>query len=136
MSPLPPRPAGPLARHFLAEYYGCDPARLDDPAVVEAWVRGAAAAARTTLLQVVMHRFAPQGVSGVAILAESHLAIPPGPEHGFASIELYVCGAGGDPAAGDAWLRRELAPAHVELRALERGDPALLARYAMRAPSA
>lgn len=133
---LSSRPDAPLARHLLAEYYGCDPGRLDDPREVEAWVRGAAAAAGTTLLQVHLHRFAPQGVSGVAILAESHLAVHTWPEHGFASVELYVCGTRGDPDAGDAWLRQALRPAHVVVRTLPRGDPTLVARYASGAPSA
>lgn len=129
-------PETPLARHLLAEYYGCDPARLDDPGRVEAWVRGAAEAAGARLISVHLHRFSPQGVSGVAILAESHLAVHTWPEHGFASVELYLCGQRGDPAAGDAWLRRELAPRHAQVRTLLRGDPQLVARYGPSAPGA
>ena len=64
--------------------------------------------------------------AGVAILAESHLAIHTWPEHGFAAVELFVCGAEGDPSAGDEVLRAALRPTHTETRLLERGDPALL----------
>lgn len=115
-----------LARHFLAEYYGCDRDLLDDQVALEQALTEAAAAAKTTLISTHLHRFSPQGVSGVAILAESHLAIHTWPEHGFAAVELFVCGSDGDPAAGDAVLRAALCPTHAETRLLERGDPARL----------
>lgn len=130
-------PAAPLARHLLAELYGCDPALLDDPGLVEALVLEAAAAAQTRVMAVRLHRFSPHGVSGVAILAESHLAIHTWPEHGFASIELYVCGAGATPERGHEHLVARLAPRHVVVRELSRGDPALLAAYPpVRPPAA
>jgi S-adenosylmethionine decarboxylase len=126
----------PLARHLLAEYYGCDPALLDDPAVVERLVLEAAAAAQTQVMAVRLHRFSPQGVSGVAILAESHLAIHTWPEHGFASVELYVCGAGASPDRGHELLVSRLRPRHVVVREVPRGDPALLAKFPPARPAA
>ena len=110
-----------LARHLLAEYYGCIPSILDDQGALERILVGAADAARTTVVRVELHKFAPQGVSGVVILAESHIAIHTWPEHGFASVELYVCGLECEPEAGDAYLREHLEPTHVETRLLTRG---------------
>jgi S-adenosylmethionine decarboxylase len=121
--------AAALATHLLAECYGCAPALLDDPATVERLVRDAAAAANAQVISVALHRFSPQGVSGVAILAESHLAVHTWPEHGFASIELYVCGGAAQPERGHALLVERLAPRHVVLRTLARGDLSLVARY-------
>ena len=128
--------AAPLARHLLAEYYGCDPALLDDVATVERLVRDAAAAASATVMAVSLHRFSPQGVSGVAILAESHLAIHTWPEHGFASVELYVCGARAAPERGHEHLVTRLRPRHVVLREVPRGDPALVAKFPPVGPPA
>ena len=42
--------------------------------------------------EVAFHKFAPQGVSGVVIISESHLTIHSFPEHGYASIDVYTCG--------------------------------------------
>ena len=56
-----------LARHFLAEYYGCDRDLLDDQVALEQALTEAAAAAKTTLISTHLHRFSPQGVSGVAL---------------------------------------------------------------------
>jgi S-adenosylmethionine decarboxylase len=126
----------PLARHLLAEYYGCDPSLLDDLAVVEELVLGAAAAAGAQVMAVRLHRFSPQGVSGMAILAESHLAVHTWPEHGFASIELYLCGSSADPQRGHEHLVARLRPRHVVLRSVPRGDPALIAQFPPVSPPA
>jgi len=127
----PPTPP-PYARHLLAEYYGCEAAVLDDERALEEVLREAAIAARTTILDVHLHKFAPQGVSGVVILAESHLAIHTWPEHGYASIELYVCGQQADPERGHARLVERLRPQHTETELLVRGDPRLVERYRPR----
>lgn len=115
-----------LARHVLAEYYGVDRELLDDQVRLEEALRRAAAAAKTTVLKVELHKFAPQGVSGVAILAESHLAIHTWPEHDFASIEIFVCGEDAEPDKGIQVLNEVFQPSQVVTRTLERGDMSLI----------
>ncbi len=118
-----------LARHVLAEYYGCDPAKLDDAAYLAPLLEKAAKAANATVVQTCLHRFAPQGVSGVVILAESHLAIHTWPEYGYASVEVFTCGSQADPEAGHQYLLDNLNPTHHEIKVLTRGDLEVIKRY-------
>ncbi len=111
-----------LARHVLAEYYGCDPLILDDPAYLEPILAEAARVSNATVMDSCLHKFSPQGVSGVLILAESHLAVHTWPEHSYAAVEIFTCGDTTNPEAGHRYLLEELKPSHHELKLLERGD--------------
>ncbi len=111
-----------LARHVLAEYYGCDPAKLNDPDYLSPLLEEAVRAANATVLKTCLHRFSPQGVSGVVVLAESHLAVHTWPEHCYASVEIFTCGDTTDPEAGHLYLLSKLEPSHHTLQVLDRGD--------------
>ena len=77
--------------HLLADLFGCD--GLDDIARVEAALRAAVTAAGATLLEIRLHGFgAGQGVTGVALLAESHISIHSWPERGYAAADIFLCG--------------------------------------------
>ena len=81
-----------LAAHCILELHGCPPERLDDlPSAREA-IEGACEPSGSKLLQLVDHRFSPQGLTIVALLAESHLSIHTWPEHGYAAVDLFTCG--------------------------------------------
>lgn len=82
-----------LGRQTVLDLYGCDPARLDDPALVEAAMTAAAEAAGATIVARTFHRFAPHGVSGVLVLAQSHATIHTWPEHGYAAVDVFSCDA-------------------------------------------
>jgi S-adenosylmethionine decarboxylase len=111
-----------LARHVLAEYYGCDPALLDDPDRLRPLLEKAVVQANATVIKTVLHQFSPQGVSGVVVLAESHLAVHTWPEHGYAAVEIFTCGAEAIPEKGHEYLLEELEPAHHTVRVLQPGD--------------
>jgi S-adenosylmethionine decarboxylase len=101
--------------HLIADLEGAS--RLDDCAWIEAALRDAAAAASATVLDVRLHPFGPgQGVTGVALLAESHISIHTWPECGTAAIDVFVCGAAADPQAALAVIRDRLGGtvAHVQ----------------------
>jgi S-adenosylmethionine decarboxylase proenzyme len=118
-----------LARHVLAEYYGCEPGLLDDPARLQPLLEAAVRAAKAVVIKTQLHHFSPQGVSGVVILAESHLAVHTWPEHGYAAVEIFTCGDHTDPAAGHRYLLQHLKPAHHTVQVLERGDLRLIQRF-------
>lgn len=106
--------------HLLADLTGCS--GLDDVARIEAALREAVAAARATLLDVRLHHFGPeQGVTGVALLAESHISIHTWPEHGYAAIDIFLCGAGHDLDAALAALTGRLEATGCEQRRIARG---------------
>ncbi len=78
--------------HLLLDLWGAR--NLDDPAFIEATFRKAIDACGATLLHIHMHHFSPYGgVSGVAVLAESHISIHTWPERDFAAIDIFMCGA-------------------------------------------
>lgn len=79
-------------RHLLLEYRGCDGAVLDDFSTIEALMLKAAEAAGATIIQSVFHRFSPHGVTGVVVVAESHLSIHTWPEYGYAAVDFFTCG--------------------------------------------
>lgn len=84
--------------HLIADLAASE--GLDDLSRVEAALREAAGVARLTVLDVTLHHFGPgMGVTGVALLAESHISIHTWPEDGLAAVDLFVCGEAADPEA-------------------------------------
>lgn len=65
---------------------------LDDPPFIAATLRRAAQAAGATVLHEHFHHFSPTGVSGVIVLAESHISIHSWPEQNYAAIDIFMCG--------------------------------------------
>ncbi len=108
------------SRHLLVEYHGCNAALLDDVKGVEALMKVAAKAAGTTIVTSVFHPFAPQGVSGVVVIEESHLSIHTWPEHGYASVDFFTCGDGSPERAHEV-LREGLEATRAEVLVVERG---------------
>jgi S-adenosylmethionine decarboxylase len=79
--------------HLLADLAGIDAAQLVDAATIDALLRSAALAAGARILHSHFHSFGPgMGVTGVLLLAESHISIHTWPEHGFAAADIFMCG--------------------------------------------
>ncbi len=86
-----------LGRHILAEVHGCDTGILNDHAAVEEIMVSAALKAGAEVREVAFHKFSPQGVSGVVVISESHLAVHTWPEHGYAAVDVFTCGDSVNP---------------------------------------
>ena len=84
-------------KHILFELDGCDPTNLDNEDLIKGCLRGAAACANATLLHVYTHKFEPQGVTGFALLAESHISIHTWPEECRAVCDVFTCGGHTEP---------------------------------------
>jgi len=110
-----------LARHLLLELYDVDPARLEDVDGLERALRGAADAARCTIVGMVQHRYAPHGASLVLLVAESHLSIHTWPEHRYAAVDMFTCGTTTLPEAGMRAMIAALQPGRHELTDVPRG---------------
>lgn len=105
--------------HLLLDLWQAS--NLTDPASVEAALCGAARAAGATILHAHMHQFGEGGgVSGVVVLAESHISIHTWPERDFAAVDVFMCGAC-DPHKAVPVVRRAFAPGRVEVSEHRRG---------------
>lgn len=127
-----PRPAPPRADHFaeqggevfagthvLLDLWGAR--HLDDAAWIERAMRRAADVAGATLLHIHLHRFGDGGgVTGVAVLAESHITVHTWPERGFAAFDVFMCGGCRPDLAAEA-LRSALEPERSEITVERRG---------------
>ena len=82
----------PLGTHFLLDVAGATFATLDDVVLLETLLVDAVRAMGAKVLGIHIHRLAPQGVSGVVVISESHLTIHTWPERGEAAIDLFTCG--------------------------------------------
>ena len=111
----------PLARHTLLELRGCDSALLNTPDALKDLLLEAVRRGHGTIVTDVFHTFSPHGVSGVVVIAESHVAIHTWPEHDYAAVDIFSCGATLDHAAIREWIRLGLRATTVESRELTRG---------------
>ena len=94
---------------------------LDDVDVVEAALRGAVAAAGATLLKIDLHCFTPNGgITGVAVLAESHISIHTWPECAFAAVDVFMCGDA-EPHKAIEVLRHAFRPRLLTISEHKRG---------------
>jgi S-adenosylmethionine decarboxylase len=86
-----------LGTHIIVELSDCNSKILSDVDLVADILVSAAKEANAEVLQTAFHRFMPQGVSGVVVIAESHLSIHTWPEYGYAAMDIYTCGDKTDP---------------------------------------
>lgn len=108
-------------RHLICELYGAS--RLDDVDHVADALRRAARACGATVLESRLHPFDENdGVTGVVLLAESHVTIHTWPEHDYAAVDLFMCGDC-DPADGLPALEEAFAPDTMQQATFERGRP-------------
>jgi len=107
--------------HLIVDLHGAK--RLNDIEHIEATLRRCVEAARATLLHIHLHHFQPSGVSGVAVLAESHISIHTWPEVGYAALDVFMCGSA-DPDACIPVLREAFAAKSVGVSELLRGQNA------------
>jgi S-adenosylmethionine decarboxylase len=114
------RPMDTLGRHLLIELWGCRRGTDDCEMVRQALVESVAAV-RATILHLHVHAFSPHGVTGVAVLAESHMSVHTWPEHGYVAADVFTCGETADPLEAVEVLRTAFQAECVELRQIVRG---------------
>jgi len=110
-----------LGRQIVVEYYGCNPETLNDVAFIKRAMRSAALASKATIVQEAFHLFNPHGVSGVIVIAESHLTIHTWPEYGYAAVDLFTCGDDVNPDAAFQYLKEALAATTFSAMEMKRG---------------
>lgn len=123
-----------LGRHLLTEFYGCDRDILNDIEQVKKEMIEAALRSGATIVDQVFHLFNPHGVSGVVVIAESHLAIHTWPEYGYAAVDLFTCGEEVDPWQAYEFLKERLKAQFTSIMELKRGELDILGKDAHHKP--
>lgn len=94
-----------LGNHILVEFYNCDEKLLNDVKWMEATMQEATRRSGATIVGSHFHTFSPHGVSGVIIIAESHLSVHTWPEYGYAAVDIFTCGDSIDADKAFAYLK-------------------------------
>jgi S-adenosylmethionine decarboxylase len=116
-----------VGKHCILELYECHSSRLDDEAFLRDTITTAAKRAGATLLNLITHRFEPQGVTGLALLAESHISIHTWPESGYAAVDVFTCGDHTMPERACEVLVEELGALRHKLTSFRRETPGSIA---------
>lgn len=112
-----------LGRHILVEFYECIKDTLSDIGLIKKYMEEAAINSKATIVDSTFHQFSPHGVSGVVVIAESHLAIHTWPEYNYAAVDLFTCGSEVDPWVAFNTLKDRLGAFEFSTKEINRGLP-------------
>ena len=110
-----------LGKHLLMELKDCNREVLNDLKFLKGLLAAAASEAGATVLGESFHQFNPHGVSGVVIIAESHLFIHTWPECGYAAVDIFTCGDSVQPEKAAKKLITELGAKSHSILEIQRG---------------
>lgn len=110
-----------LGTHLLVELRDCNPEVLKSIEKVQNALVSAARHAAATIVDVSFHEFNPIGISGMVIIAESHLSIHTWPEYGFAAVDIFTCGDVIKPQEAAAFLIAEFESRNPSVVEMKRG---------------
>jgi len=106
--------------HLIAEFWNGK--TIDNSKKLKKVLIGAVKASKNTPLNIVIHKFSPQGITGVVLLAESHLAIHSWPELNYTAIDIFTCGQKAMPQKALEYLKKVIKPKRVEIKEFKRGE--------------
>ena len=112
------------SKHFLLELYKCDYEKLNDESSLRCILNRAAKLANATVLNLISNKFEPQGVTAIALLAESHISIHTWPESNYSAVDIFTCGQNMMPEIASQYLIEALHAEEHILRVIERNPPA------------
>ena len=111
------------SKHLLLELYRCDYEKLNDESFLRCSLNRAAKFAKATVLNLISNKFEPQGVTAIALLAESHISIHTWPESNYSAIDIFTCGQNMLPELASQYLIEALRAEEHFLRIIERNPP-------------
>lgn len=106
-------------RHLICDFFGAK--IIENPRQLEEILRLAAKKANSTDLEFIAHKFKPQGLTGVLILAESHISFHSWPEKKYLAIDIFTCGKKTKPEKTLSFLKKILKPKKIKIRKIKRG---------------
>lgn len=108
-----------IGRHLICDFYGGE--IIENSRKLEEVLRLAAKEANSTDLEFLAHKFEPQGLTGVLILAESHISYHSWPEKNYLAIDIFTCGKKTKPERALEFLKKVLKPEKVKIKEIRRG---------------
>jgi len=111
------------SKHLLLELYRCDCEKLNDESFLRCTLNRAAKLANATVLNLISNKFEPQGVTAIALLAESHISIHTWPESHYSAVDIFTCGKNMMPELASKYLIESLMAKEHFLRVIERNPP-------------
>ena len=111
------------SKHLLLELYRCDCEKLNDESFLRCTLNRAAKLANATVLNLISNKFEPQGVTAIALLAESHISIHTWPESNYSAVDIFTCGQNMMPEQASQYLIESLMAEEHSLRVIERNPP-------------
>ncbi len=105
--------------HLIAEFWHGK--NIEDPKELKKILTTAVKKSKNTPLEFVFHKFNPRGITGIVLLAESHIAIHTWPEFNYTAIDIYTCGDKANPEKSLDYLKEKLQPQKVEIKKIKRG---------------
>ena len=112
------------SKHFLLELYRCYFEKLNDESFLRCSLNRAAKLAKAKVLNLLSNKFEPQGVTAIALLAESHISIHTWPESNYSAVDVFTCGQNMLPELACQYLIEALRAEEHFLRVIERNPPA------------
>lgn len=112
-----------FGRHFILEMWDCNREILNDAKKIMQILSESVTDAGATIIKQFYHEFSPPGITGVAILAESHISIHTWPEEGYVAVDLFTCGNQADPKLAEKRLLEGFDPKDHTTLELKRGSP-------------
>lgn len=115
----------PEGIHYLIDLQGCKPELLSNKQLLASTMEAAARDAGATVVETLLHQFNPHGLSGVVVIAESHLAVHTWPEHNYAAIDIFTCG---NPEIAEQIylnIKKQFLPKECKLSKIERKPPSM-----------
>ncbi len=110
-----------LGQQLIVELYGCDRTLLDDPSRLERILTEAISRAGGTIIRPCFHHFSPHGVTGVVVIAESHVAVHTWPEFGYCALDVFTCGTQVKTDQIFEFVRLELQAQETSVMEVKRG---------------
>ena len=111
------------SKHLLLELYRCDYEKLNDESFLRCTLNNAAKLANATVLNLISNKFEPQGITAIALLAESHLSIHTWPEVQYSAVDIFTCGQNMKPDISCKYLIQSLMAEEHLLRIITRNPP-------------
>ena len=116
------------SKHLLLELYRCDYEKLNDESFLRCSLNRAAKLAKATVLNLISNKFEPQGVTAIALLAESHISIHTWPESNYSAVDIFTCGQNMMPEVASHYLIEALKAEEHFLRVIERNPPVAVSK--------